>query len=76
MKRAHRTLTPETLAKIRGAREATAGREPTPIRCPLCHHRITDKYDGASGYIKAKCTACGVESTIDLASWRKMKISN
>jgi len=66
------TLTPETLAKIRGAREATAGHEPKPIRCPYCEHRITDKYDGASGYINAKCTNCGRESTIDLVSWRKV----
>ncbi|MDR0916752.1 MAG: hypothetical protein LBN02_06135 [Oscillospiraceae bacterium] len=66
-----KVLSPETLARIRGARDATKDKEPKPIKCPYCGHRVTDKYDGASGYIRAKCTSCGREMTIDLVSWRR-----
>ncbi|MDR3210060.1 MAG: hypothetical protein LBT36_05510 [Oscillospiraceae bacterium] len=76
MNRTHRTLTPEVLAKIRGAREATADKTVKILRCPYCNHRVSDAFAGATGCIRAKCPSCKRETVIDLVSWRRMRVSH
>jgi DNA-directed RNA polymerase subunit RPC12/RpoP len=75
MNRPPERLTPEMLAKIRGAKNAVTGLSARVIRCPYCRHRMTDVYAGTKGFIKEKCTGCGRESVVDLLSWRRQTVS-
>ena len=68
-------MTPEILAKIRGARDAAEGLEEKALRCPYCQHRIADKFQGATGQIRAKCSECKREVIIDLVSWRRVRVN-
>jgi DNA-directed RNA polymerase subunit RPC12/RpoP len=68
-------MTPETLAKIRGAHDAAQGLEEKVLRCPYCNHRVADKFQGAAGQIRAKCSGCKREVIIDLVSWRRVRVN-
>jgi hypothetical protein len=37
------------------------------VKCPICQHRIFDKYQGASGIIELKCPVCHNVSKINLS---------
>jgi DNA-directed RNA polymerase subunit RPC12/RpoP len=66
-------MTPEMLAKIRGAKDAVQGQESKDIRCPRCGRLLAKKYSDARGHIQGKCDKCGSEFVIDLVSWRKRR---
>ena len=37
------------------------------VKCPVCQHRMFDKFKGASGVIELKCPFCNKISKVDLS---------
>ena len=62
------------LVAMMAAVEFPAERRIKDVRCKKCGHKAFRVYEGACGYLEAKCKVCKNVCTYDLSAMRRIRL--